>query len=151
MSLDFDLSELQQYLRKMEATADLDFVKGALRVEAGAIQKEAGEYPRLKARRRTASGIQKWYERGYGPRWSTRSGGVGGTRTSERLRNRWSIKTERNGVRIRNRASYAEFVHGEKQNRVHGQTGWKRIKEVVEDHLPGIQKRIIRMIKKGLT
>lgn len=68
----------------------------------------------------------RWYERGYGPRWQRRDGTIGGRKTSETLGRKWRIIKGRGRVVLENRASYAGWVHRkEKQARIHTETGWK--------------------------
>lgn len=76
----------------------------------------------------------RWYERGYGPKWRRKDGSVNGRKESENLGRKWSIKPlDSLGVQLTNVASYAPFVHAaEDQAKVHQATGWKTDKQTTE-------------------
>ena len=67
----------------------------------------------------------RWYERGYGPRWSRKDGSIGGRKTSEMLNRSWGISRKRWGAIVGSRASYSPVVHHhEEQARFHRARGW---------------------------
>jgi len=76
-----------------------------------------------------------WYERGRGM-WR------GGIRKpeyndgkSERLGSQWFVTTEQTTTTIGNRASYAGWVHGERQAQAMGQEGWRKLGDVAQDKI----------------
>lgn len=79
----------------------------------------------------------RWYERGYGPRWSRKDGSVGGAKRSEMMNRQWSMATplaNRMSVVIGNRASYANWVHAAAdQTAFHKRRGWKTDKQAVTE------------------
>lgn len=79
--------------------------------------------------------INRWYERGYGPRWARKDGSVGGSRTSETLGRRWTTRVEDNGMRgvVGNNASYAPWVQdAERQATFHAARGWRTVQDAVQ-------------------
>ena len=75
----------------------------------------------------------RWYERGYGPRWSRKDGSIGGSRTSEMLKRSWGVGRKRWGAIVGSRASYSPVVHHYKeQARFHKARGWVTDKMAVD-------------------
>lgn len=99
-------------------------IKAATMAIALEIQNEVAPYSPASAANSPSS--NRWYERGYGPKWRLKDGAVHGRKTSETLGRRWGIATRgRVGHVLGNIASYAKWVHGEKtQARVHKARGW---------------------------
>jgi len=83
-------------------------------------------YPQINDGNRPKPYPGKWYVRGYGPMWSTKSGTVHGTRTSENLGRSWRKKQTRPMERVVDtQVSYAPYVMGHgTQSAVHGNHGW---------------------------
>jgi hypothetical protein len=86
--------------------------------------------PSSEANRPNARG--RWYERGYGPRWLIKGGGIGGRKTSELLGRSWSVAPTGTGAHLWSRASYSGYVHRDptssarpKQAAFHGRRGWQ--------------------------
>lgn len=77
----------------------------------------------------------RWYQRGYGPRWSRKDGSIGGTKSSEMMNRQWSIRPIGQwGQVIGNRASYANWVHAAvDQAGFHKARGWKTDKQAVTE------------------
>jgi hypothetical protein len=68
-----------------------------------------------------------YYQRGKGTIYA----GGGSDNSSENLGKQWSVNVKPYGVIIGNRASYAEYVHGDKQPRFHQVRGWRKLTGVV--------------------
>lgn len=79
----------------------------------------------------------RWYERGYGARWKTRSG-VGGRKTSQTMNRRWNIRQSGDEVVLENLADYSAYVYHDPgaplphQAWFHAQHGWKNDKDVIQ-------------------
>jgi hypothetical protein len=89
--------------------------RGAMAI-AAAIQHEVAPYPPPPPRRPGKS----YYVRGRGMLSST--GKL--LSSSEMLNRKWSIKAIAWGARLTNTASYAGWVHGKRQAKIHKKTGW---------------------------
>lgn len=89
----------------------------------------------------------RWYERGYGQRWFTAAGTMGGRATSEQMGTRWSLTKNGLNATLRNSASYSGWVQGEgTQARAH-QGRWKTAPMVVEEMAgDGAIARIVREV-----
>jgi len=75
----------------------------------------------------------RWYERGYGPRWSRKDGSIGGRKTSEMLNRSWGTQRKGWGMILGSRASYSPVVHHHKeQAKFHKARGWVTDKEAVD-------------------
>jgi hypothetical protein len=94
----------------------------------------------------------RWYERGYGPRWSRKDGSIGGSKTSEMLNRSWGIARKRWGMVLGSRASYSPVVHHHKeQARFHKARGWVTDKMAVDKLLKsGKVERIVRAAVKAV-
>lgn len=109
---------------------------------ATAIRDRIAPYPPVPPRRNP----NRWYERGYGPRWRRRDGSIGGRRTSEQMDRRWDVRPYGGtGAQVRNLASYSGYVQSAaRQTAQHRTTGWKTdqwgIDQVVRD---GTVERIV--------
>jgi hypothetical protein len=67
----------------------------------------------------------RWYQRGYGPRWTRKDGSIGGRPTSEQLGQSWAVAKKRWGTIVGSRASYSPVVqHHKEQARFHKARGW---------------------------
>jgi len=69
---------------------------------------------------------------------------------SEQLGTRWNVEKYGTGARVYNTASYAEYVHGEKQNHKLAEYGWRKISDVFEKKVPTILNKIDAWINKAL-
>ncbi len=85
---------------------------------------------------------KRWYQRGFGPRWTNLTGVVRGYNTSERLQFSWRTQiikpTEAHvfteSPRTGSEVSYVEHVQSEeKQTSLHKAIGWQTDAEVAED------------------
>jgi len=117
---------------KLTSVAALRGAKNALKAGALHIKGKVDTYP--KSTSANSPSQQRWYERGYGPRWKRRDGSVGGRKTSETLGRRWTIASEASGLRqvIGNNVSYGIYVQGEKQAHFHADRGWQTTEQVAE-------------------
>lgn len=91
---------------------------------AAEIQGKIAPYPPSTEANQPGSG--RWYERGYGPRWTRKDGSTGGRKTSETLGRRWALGNYGDiGAKLGNAASYAPFVHAESDQALfHARRGW---------------------------
>lgn len=98
----------------------------------------------------------RWYERGYGPRWSRKDGSIGGRKTSEMLNRSWGTQRKGWGMILGSRASYSPVVHHHKeQAKFHKARGWVTDKEAVDKVLRSgkmdrIVKAAVQRVLKGM-
>jgi hypothetical protein len=74
-----------------------------------------------------------YYIRGRG----TQTSASHNTMTSENLGKQWYVRKNLTSysVEIGNKASYAQWVHGEKQAVIHGIRGWRKLTDVVQEKM----------------
>lgn len=100
---------------------------------ANEVHRRISSYPpATEANRPPAEGSQRrgWYQRGYGPRWR-RGKRVGGRRSSEMLGRKWLFQRRGTAIVLSNAASYAQYVHGAKdQPEFHARRGWRTDEDV---------------------
>jgi HEAT repeat protein len=139
------MDELLQALRDAPDDA-VPFVREAMLQALGLIEGPVKLYPAATAANSSAN--ERWYQRGFGPKWRTKAGVVHGRRTSERLGSHWVSKSTvyRNGVQVLgitgpvvegivgNNVSYVMAVQSqEKQARWHRARGWPVLETVMDD------------------
>lgn len=141
--------------KQLMRALDGDLRKATRRAAVGIAReviREVAEYPPLSSA--NAPG-KRWYQRGYGPRWTRKDGTVGGAKTSEMLNRSWGVKRLPMGVLIGSRASYAPVVHHHKEQvSFHRRRGWVTDKQAVErvrksGKMERIMNRVIKRILKG--
>ena len=112
------------------------------------------QYPPATAANQPSSTIgDRWYERGYGPRWMTK-GGIKGKRTSETLGRKWTSRYDRNTftATVGNNVSYGPFVMGTKdeQARHMKKIGWKGIDVVAAAETKRITEYVVDAVRRSL-
>lgn len=136
-----------QNLDKVKRVLSTEF-KPALRTATEAIaqqiQSEVAPYPAATVANSPAQ--RRWYERGFGQRWRTKSGAVHGRRTSQMMNRHWGIaRSGQVGATLSNIATYSPYLHdADKQVRWAAPRGWRSdeyaIKRVVDT---GAARRIV--------
>lgn len=118
---------------------------------AEALRNELTPYPPASAANQ--SGQRRWYQRGYGPRWTRRDGSVGGAKTSQQLNRSWAVLPNGTTARLIGRAAYSGVVHRkEDQARFHARRGWHtdedsikalRRKQVIERVFRAVLRKLL--------
>jgi len=81
----------------------------------------------------TSKGNNRWYQRGFGPRWARKDGSVGGSKTSRQLDQSWSIARKGWGAIVGSGVPYAPAVqHYKEQAWFHKARGWVTDKMAVD-------------------
>ena len=123
------------------------------------VKREVAEYPLSSEanipRGFVSKGNNRWYERGYGPRWARKDGSIGGRKTSEMLNRSWRMRKAfagSTGTLLGSKASYSPVVHHHaEQAAIHKRRGWKTDKAAVEKvRSSGKMDRIMQMVIKHL-
>lgn len=95
------------------------------------------EYPAASSANTPKPYPGRWYQRGYGTRWTTKGGVLRGRKTSETLSKRWTTVKSNGGmiITIGNNAKYARYVHSAQyQARFHKSRGWITDADAVEKY-----------------
>ena len=151
MSTNIEIRGLDKLLKKIDNLGQLEGVKAGMKAAAVHIQGKISKYPPSSDANRPG---KRWYERGYGSKWTRKDGSIGGKKTSETLGKRWATSSRDRGLTqvIGNNASYAPFVQdAEKQAAFHKQRGWSTAQGVVDDETETVVKFIQDEIDKALN
>lgn len=104
----------------------------------------------------TSGGDNRWYERGWGTKWTRQDGPIGGYQTSETLGRSWTSRVDTDGMggRVGTAASYAPWVQDrERQASWHAARGWRVVQDVAEAEgqavVDKINADIDKIIKSG--
>lgn len=144
------VSGVQSTINKLRKIQPPLLFRHTLRNAAEMIKGWVAEYPPSTVA--NDPGQERWYERGYGPRWLRSDGSVNGRRTSQTLGRRWSTSTSSTKATIGNNASYAPYVQGEKQQAwYHKKRNWRTIEDAVREKkdevLEFLQEQVRRYIR----
>lgn len=131
------LENAQSILDKLGKLQALRWIKGLLRAAAEDVKGTVARYPPATEanapRGWRPGGNNRWYERGFGPRWVRKDGSVGGRQTSQTLGRRWTTRVGDTWALIGNAASYAPYVHdADRQAWFHKRRGWPTIQDAGE-------------------
>jgi len=112
VSVNIEIEGYDRLRRKLERLGKGAYFRGALTAAASDVKSWIAEYPRATAANEPGPHPSRWYERGYGSRWTLAGGGIGGRQTSETLGRRWTTRIASDGrsAIVGNNASYAPFV-----------------------------------------
>lgn len=100
---------------------------------AAEIEHEVAPYPPTTIANSPSNPTGRWYERGYGPRWARKRGGVGGRKTSQVMGKQWYKQRTGQGAILGNRATYSGYLHSKaKQVRWAGPRGWVTDRQGIE-------------------
>lgn len=116
---------LDEILAKLGKNARPYIQKGSLAI-VKEIEDKVATYPAAGPWNMPGGPGSHWYKRGYGSRYMTVGGEVRDYGTSEDLGKKWlAEKVGKTGARLKNTASYAQFVHSaEDQCPFHDAHGW---------------------------
>lgn len=139
---------LERAIKRLAAAKPERYVRGVMQAAVEILKDDIAEYP--PATEANSPGRNRWYERGYGPRWRRKDGSVGGRRTSQTLGRKWTTRVEDRGMtgKVGNNVTYGPYVqHFKAQARFHKVRGWKTDKEVAERQ----GRKILQLFKDALA
>lgn len=111
-------------------------------------------YPRSTWANMPGTFPHRWYERGYGPKWALKGGGINGIKSSETLGRKWTVQSRDQGLTavVGNNVSYGPYVQSaEKQAEIHNANGWQTDEDVVKWERGYIVNRLNKRIKQMLS
>ena len=144
---------MNKLLRKLDSIEKMRGAKRGLKSGALHVKGKISEYAPSTAANTPGNPTGRWYERGYGPRWSRKDGSWGGRKTSETLSKRWTTAERAGGLQqvLGNNASYAPYVHdAEEQAGFHGDRGWKTDEQVLREEGDEVLQFIQKEVEKEL-
>lgn len=142
---------LDRVLKKIKTVEELKPVTDALQAGAVHVKGKIAQYP--PASEANDPSRQRWYERGYGPKWRTRDGSIAGKKTSETLGRKWTTASRNRGLTqiVGNNVSYGPFVQDkDRQAWFHRERGWKTTEQVAEEEAETVLKFIADEVEKVL-
>ena len=137
---------LEQLQGKLNDLAQLEPVKDALKAAAQHVEGKIKPYP--PSSEANVPNQRFWYERGYGPKWMRADMSIGGKKTSEDLRGKWTIDSRNNGLTwiVGNNVTYGPFVQGDKQAAFHKRRNWKTTDDVAKSE----EKTVVTFVEKEI-
>jgi hypothetical protein len=146
---------LDKLIRKLEGLGKLGYLRAGIKAATAHVKGKVNKYPpSSEANSPKGPGGGSWYQRGYGSRWIRRDGSQGGSKTSQTLGRRWTIRTENDGLTgiIGNNVTYSPFVHDkDKQTDFHAARGWMTTEKVAEQEAATVRKFIEAEIRKAIA
>ena len=134
------ITGLEPIVKSLGEIGAAKWLKALLKASAKIIGDRTGVYP----------APVPTYQRGWGPIYA--SGRRSKKKTSENLSKQWYVKSTDFAAEVGNRASYSEFVHGEKQASFHGARGWRKLSDEVAREVDNlehqIEKKIVSLVPK---
>lgn len=143
------LDEILTILKGLGATS---VIKPGLKAGALHIKGVVANYPDRTAANDPSA--QKWYERGYGPKWRVKSGDVHGTNSSETHGRGWTIKAQNQGLTqiVGNDTGYGPFLQDRNQQLSwHKQHGWKTIQDVGDEEKDKVTEFVKQYVDKWMS
>lgn len=118
-----------QGLAEAQAMLSADFtpaLAAATKAVALEVEDKIAPYPPATEANSPSNPTGRWYERGFGPRWSRKDGTIGGSKTSQMLGRQWMIrKIGQAAHAVANRVTYAPYVHAaDQQAMFHARRHW---------------------------
>ena len=147
-----EIKGLDKLIRKIKSLEGLRAARTALQAGAIHVKGKVDTYPPATIANSPGNPTGRWYERGYGPRWQLKSGGVGGRKTSETLGRKWTTASRNAGLTqiIGNNVSYGVFAQGDRQARFHKERGWKTIEKVADEESEAVLRFVKQYIDRQL-
>jgi len=141
---------LDELIKRLDNAGKPEVIRAALKGAAAHVKTIVSVYP--PSSEANVPGQRRWYERGYGSKWTRRDGTVNGRQSSESLGRKWTVKAQGNySATIGNNVSYAPYVHDpEEQTSFHASRGWKTTKQVADEEIGRVTEFIVRELDKAL-
>lgn len=160
MSVNIEIKGIEKVRAKLGDLQNRTYMMGAMAAATSEVKDWIAEYPAASEANspREFNGyyslashkaLNRWYERGYGPRWVRKDGSIGGAKTSETLGRRWTTRVKERGMRgvVGNNASYAPFVQdADRQATFHQKRGWRTVQDAVREK----RDAVVRIIQDAV-
>ena len=140
--MNIDIQGIEPLMAKLEQLRGMAWLRGVMTGALSDLKNWIAEYP--PSSEANIPYQRRWYQRGYGTRWTRKDGSIGGRATSEQLGQRWTYRVDDNGRGgvVGNNASYAKWVQGPEQNRWHERRGWRTTQQAVTEQGPKVIDKI---------
>lgn len=152
MATTIKIEGIEQLSKKLDRLQRPAYLQGVLEVASRDIYGKTSQYPPSTEANSPNNSSGRWYERGYGQRWVNPDGSSGGTKTSQTLSKKWSIKVEKAKATIANAATYAIYLHSrDKQVAWAKERGWLAIEDVAEQEIDNIEQKLQQVVEDMLN
>lgn len=140
--IQIQIKGMDKLMKKIKSVEGGKYIVPVLKVGGLEAQRMTGEYPPATIANSPDNPSGRWYQRGYGTKWRRKDGSIDGKKTSEDLLGKWYIDPNESdlSVKVWNAATYAQYVHGEKQAKIHEKHGWKKLFETTKENSGEILK-----------
>ncbi len=143
-----EIKGLDQLMRKIKRIEDLSAFNQGLHKGALLIKAKVAKYPQ--ATSANSPSQDRWYQRGYGPKWRVKSGDIHGRATSETLGRKWTIVQQMGRALtwiVGNIVSYGRWVQSDDdQASFHKKRGWPTIETVARLY----SKHVLELVKRNV-
>jgi hypothetical protein len=124
---------LEKMLRSLNELGGLKVVRATMNGAALYIKGKIAKYP--PASEANTPNQRRWYERGWGAKWTRKDGSINGRKSSQTLGRRWTTELTDGGygAKVGNNATYAKYVQDrDSQTYFHEARGWLTAQDVSE-------------------
>jgi len=148
-----DIEGLGELRTTLEQLGRLDVIEYNLLAAGQMVEGKMKIYPPPSIANSPSNPTGYWYERGYGSRWWRADGTMGGRKTSERLKEQWTVEPlGRTAVQVGNKVTYGPFVQdAQNQQWFHRMRGWQTIQTVAEQEKDRITNFLRTQIERWLA
>jgi hypothetical protein len=146
--MSIEITGLGDILERLERLERMEGVQAAVMAAGMHVKGVVDDYP--PSSEANSPTQRRWYERGYGPRWRVKSGAVHGSKTSQMLGRRWTVRPlGATSVVVGNNVSYGPFVQDEeKQARFHKRRGWKTVQQVAKQETETVRRFVESYLRR---
>lgn len=143
---------IEETLAKLQRLGKLDTMRAVMLAAAEHVKGVVDKYPPATIANSPQNPTGKWYERGYGPKWRTKDGGVHGRKTSKMLGRQWTVAAIGNFESVvGNNVPYGPYVQDEtEQASFHKAHGWKTVQQVAREEADTVTRFIVAEIGRQI-
>lgn len=148
---DIRIEGLDPLMERINSLISLKHLVAAMRAGALHVKGKIAIYP--PSTQANSPTQDRWYQRGYGPRWKRKNGSIGGSKTSETLGRRWTTEQRDGGLTqiVGNNVSYGVYVQGEEQAGFHAERGWLTTDDVLDREMDTVIGFVKTYLEKSLS
>lgn len=156
MTASFTITDkgFKEAIAKLNSLQQLRALRPSVKAATYYLKGQMMVYPPETDANKPGSYPKRWYQRGYGPKWALKGGGVHGRKTSQNLMQSWGIKMQHAGLTgvIGTNVKYARYVQdADKQASFHRANKWRTVQSVAAEFGPLALRYIAQAIERILA